>query len=128
MDQSGVLIVAAIAIIFLALFLYFIPVGLWLAALTSGVKITFSEFILMKMRKSPVKEIVNGMIMSHKAGILLKREDLEAHALAGGSVIKVVSGMIKADRAGLKLPFKEASAIDLSGVSLSDTIQKAINN
>ena len=73
---------------------YFIPVGLWFTALISGVHISLLQLILMRWRKVPPQTIVRAMIEAHKAGLQgIKRNDLEAHYLAGGHVEAVVHAL-----------------------------------
>ena len=76
-------------IIFLMVVLYFVPLGLWFQALVSGVRISLIQLIFMRWRKVPPSVIVRAMIEGTKAGLILNRNDLEAHYLAGGHVEKL---------------------------------------
>lgn len=120
-NQNFIIITAIIIGLILAL--YFIPFGLWLAATLSGVRISIFELILMRLRKSPVQEIVQGLIVSAKGGLNLKRDELEAIGLAGGNIENIVNGMIAAKKAGLKLSFKDASAADFKGIDILQAIK-----
>ena len=83
---------------------YFIPVGLWFTALISGVHISLLQLILMRWRKVPPQTIVRAMIEAHKAGLQgIKRDDLEAHYLAGGHVEAVVHALVSAEKANIDL-------------------------
>ena len=89
MENAGVFIYVVIivgALIGLWLIFYFIPIGLWFTALISGVRISLLQLILMRWRKVPPGVIVRSMIEAFKAGLEIKRDDLEAHYLAGGHV------------------------------------------
>ncbi len=120
-----VLLVAIFAgLIFL---LWLIPVGLWFQALISGVKISLVQLIFMRWRKVPPSVIVKAMITSKKAGLELKRDDLEAHYLAGGHVIRVVTALISAEKANLNLNFQTATAIDLAGRDVFEAVQMSVN-
>ncbi len=67
-------------VLFLMLFLYFIPIRLYIAAISSGVKIRiFKDLIGMRLRRVPPSIIVEGMIGATKAGLDLNMEKLEAH-------------------------------------------------
>ena len=129
MDSSiGVLIALIVGgVILLWILLYFIPVALWFSALVSGVRISLIQLVLMRWRKVPPQIIVNAMIASKKAGIDLKRDDLEAHFLAGGQVKRVVAALISADKANMGLDFKTATAIDLAGRDVFEAVQMSVN-
>ena len=93
---TGLSLIVIIAIgLFIILFLYFIPVRLYISAIASGVKIRiFQDLVGMRLRKVPPSIIVQSMIAATKAGIQLQQGKLEAHFLAGGNVIKVVNALI----------------------------------
>ena len=128
--MEGILlyIVAIIAaIIGLWIIFYFIPVGLWFSALISGVKISLLQLILMRWRKVPPIVIVRALIEGTKAGVLLNRNELEAHYLAGGHVEKVVHALVSANKANIELSFKMATAIDLAGRDVFEAVQMSVN-
>ncbi len=128
MATTGLYIVAIIgALIFLWVLFYFIPVGLWFTALVSGVKISLLQLILMRWRKVPPPVIVRALIEGTKAGIILRRNDLEAHYLAGGHVEKVVHALVSAEKANIDLPFNMATAIDLAGRDVFEAVQMSVN-
>jgi len=108
-----ILVVAGIILFFL--FLYFVPVNLWITATFSGVKVSILNLILMRLRKVPPSVIVNAMITATKAGLSVTIPDLETHYLAGGNVNNVIKALISADKANIPLSFKMAAAIDLAG-------------
>ncbi|KAF0202303.1 MAG: hypothetical protein FD170_2029 [Bacteroidetes bacterium] len=122
MEHFSPVIIGLLALIAIFIFLYFVPVGTWFAASLSGVRITLLELFFMRLRKSPVTEIVNGLILSAKAGVVLDRDQLEAHAKAGGNILNVVMGMISAKIAGINLPFEKAAALDFKGIKISEVI------
>jgi uncharacterized protein YqfA (UPF0365 family) len=128
MQDLYVLIAIGLGAIFLIWFLfYFIPVGLWFTALVSGVRISLLQLILMRWRKVPPSVIVNSMIAATKAGILLERDDMEAHYLAGGRVQEVVNALISADKANMELNFQTATAIDLAGRDVFEAVRMSVN-
>jgi uncharacterized protein YqfA (UPF0365 family) len=128
MGNIYVIIATGIGAIFLLwLLFYFIPVGLWFTALVSGVRISLLQLILMRWRKVPPGVIVTSMIAAHKAGLHLKRDDLEAHYLAGGHVQSVVNALISADKANMDLNFNTATAIDLAGRDVLEAVQMSVN-
>lgn len=129
MDQQlGFLIVIGIISLFgLWVIFYFIPVGLWFNALVSGVKISLVQLIFMRWRKVPPQLIVSNLIAATKAGLVINRNELEAHFLAGGKINSVVSALISADKANINLDFKTATAIDLAGRDVFQAVQMSVN-
>lgn len=121
------LLATAAALVVLILFFYLVPLGLWFSALLSGVRIPIIQLIAMRIRKVSPSLIVNAMINSHKAGLKLTRDDLEAHFLAGGHVQSVVNALISADKANIPLDFKSATAIDLAGRDVFLAVQMSVN-
>jgi uncharacterized protein YqfA (UPF0365 family) len=119
----------AIAIVVgLILFLYFIPIGLWFSALVSGVQISLTQLFLMRFRKVPPGVIARAMIEAHKAGLEgIKRDELEAHFLAGGHVENVVHALVSAEKANIPLTFKMATAIDLAGRDVLQAVRMSVN-
>lgn len=125
---SALYIAVAIAgVIGLWIILYFIPIGLWFSALVSGVRISLIQLILMRWRKVPPAVIVNSMIEGTKAGIILNRNEMEAHYLAGGHVQLVVHALVSAGKANIELSFKMATAIDLAGRDVFEAVQMSVN-
>lgn len=126
------------AIILLFIFLYFVPINLWITAIFSGVRIGLLELVFMRIRKVPPSIIVNALITSTKAGITvmdtedapkrsLKASDLETHYLAGGNVPNVIRALISADKANIMLTFKQCTAIDLAGRDVFEAVQISVN-
>lgn len=128
MEHFFSVIVGFIALSAIFIFFYFAPIGTWFAAKISGVRITLLELFFMRLRKSPVTEIVNGLIMSAKAGVVLNRDQLEAHAKAGGNISNVVAGMISAKKAGISLPFEKAAALDFKSIKIPEVIKNELNS
>jgi uncharacterized protein YqfA (UPF0365 family) len=127
MGTLGYVLIIGGAIVFLWLFLYFIPLGLWFQALVSGVRISLLQLIFMRWRKVPPAVIVRAMIEASKAGIDIGRNDLEAHYLAGGRIEKVVHSLVSASKANIDLPFNMATAIDLAGRDVFEAVQMSVN-
>ncbi len=129
MGPVGIYIVIIVgSIIGLWIIFYFIPVGLWFSALISGVRISLLQLILMRWRKVPPNIIVRAMIEAHKAGLReIKRDELEAHYLAGGHVVQVVHALVSANKANIELTFQMATAIDLAGRDVLEAVQMSVN-
>lgn len=81
----------------------------------------------MRWRKVPPDLIVKGLVNATKAGLNINSDQLEAHYLAGGNVMKVVAALISADKANIPLDFNAATAIDLAGRDVFDAVQMSVN-
>ncbi len=122
---SGLIVV--LAIMFLAVFLHFVPIGLWISALAANVHVGIFTLIGMRMRRVPPSKIVMPLIKANKAGLDVNVNQLEAHYLAGGNVDKVVDALIAAQRAQIVLPFERSAAIDLAGRDVLEAVQMSVN-
>jgi len=108
------------------LILYLVPLPLWIAAWASGAYVGIFTLIAMRLRRVPPGMIINARISAVKAGLEISVNDLEAHFLAGGNVVRVVNAMISADKANISLPFKRAAAIDLAGRDVLEAVQMSV--
>jgi uncharacterized protein YqfA (UPF0365 family) len=113
----------------LAVFVFFrfIPIGLWIRAFASGVRVSFLTLFGMRFRKVNPARIVDPLITATKAGLDLGINALESHFLAGGDVDRVVRALISADKAGIALGFNKAAAIDLAGRDVFEAVQVSVN-
>ncbi len=127
MLQLVVILIVGV-VFFLIIFVWAVPIPLWIAAKFSGVKVRpFRDLVAMRLRRVPPTGIVKAMISSTKAGLSLSIDKLEAHYLAGGSIGNVVNALIAADKAGIDLAFERAAAIDLAGRDVFDAVQLSVN-
>ena len=115
------------AFLFLVLFFSFVPLGLYISARASGVKIGILTLVGMRVRKVVPARIVNPMIKATKAGLEVSINKLEAHFLAGGNVDRVINALIAAQRAGIPLGFEQSCAIDLAGRDVLNAVQMSVN-
>ncbi len=114
-------------VIFLFLFTYYVPIGLFITAYFSGVKVKiFRDLIGMRLRKVPPTIIIRSKITATKAGIPIELGKLEAHYLAGGNVNNVINALISANKANLDLSFERAAAIDLAGRDVLDAVKMSV--
>ena len=121
------LLIVFLGIIGFFMFLYFVPVGLWITAIFAGVRVTIGELIGMRIRKVPPGIIVNALITATKAGLQVTTRELETHYLAGGDVPNVIRALISADKANMNLSFKQATAINLAGRDVFEAVQISVN-
>lgn len=127
MTELPFLFILFISIIGFFLFMYFVPVGLWITAIFAGVKVTIGELIGMRIRKVPPGIIVNSLITATKAGLQVTTRELETHFLAGGNVQNVIRALISAEKANISLSFKQATAINLAGRDVFEAVQISVN-
>lgn len=123
----GIVIVILLGIVAFFVFLYFIPVGLWITARFSNCKVGLFELMFMRIRKVPPSIVVNSLITATKAGLTVTTKELETHYLAGGHVPSVIKALISADKANINLTFKQATAIDLAGRDVFEAVQISVN-
>lgn len=115
-----------IALLLLITILYFIPLRLWIAAWSSGAYVGLVTLIGMRLRRVPPGTVVTARISAVKAGLALSIDELEAHYLAGGDVVRVVNALISADKANIEMPFKRAAAIDLAGRDVLAAVKMSV--
>ena len=127
MEFIAPIFILILIIVFLAIFFSFVPIGLWISATASGLKVGVGQLVAMRIRKVVPSRIINPAIKSTKAGMSLSLNKLEAHYLAGGNVDRVVNALIAAQRAGIPLDFERACAIDLAGRDVLNAVQMSVN-
>lgn len=123
----GIIAIASVVLVLLAIFLRFVPVGLWVTAYFSGVKVGIGTLIGMRLRRVAPHRIIQPLIKATKAGLIINIDELEAHFLAGGDVNMVIDALIAAQRANIELEFEQAAAIDLAGRNVFEAVQVSVN-
>ncbi len=119
--------IALVALIVIITFFWFVPVGLWIAAVAAGVPLRIFDLIGMRLRRVNPNVIVKALISVHKAGLKVSTSELEAHYLASGNVLNVASALIAADKARIELNFQRSAAIDLAGRDVFEAVQVSVN-
>ena len=125
----GSIIMLSFLLLFIMLFFYFVPLGLWVQSVVSlGLgPISIIDLIRMRLRKIPPRLIVDGVINLHKAGLpSISTDMLETHQLAGGHVQNVVIALIAAEKANIALTFKTTTAIDLAGRDVKLAVETSV--
>lgn len=123
----GLAIIAIVVLVIISLFLRFVPVGLWVTAFFSGVKVSIGTLVGMRLRRVTPHHIIRPLIKATKAGLVLNINDLEAHYLAGGDINQVIDALIASERANIDLKFEQAAAIDLAGRNVFEAVQVSVN-
>jgi uncharacterized protein YqfA (UPF0365 family) len=119
----GLLLVAVFAV---GLVLYLVPINLWLAAWASGAYVGLATLVGMRLRRVPPGTVITARISAVKAGLSIPLNDLEAHYLAGGNLVRVVNALISADKANIPLVFQRAAAIDLAGRDVLEAVKMSV--
>ena len=128
MSITFLLLILLGIILFLSLFTYFVPIGLWITAFFAGVRVNiFKDLVGMRLRKVPPAAIVRPKISATKAGLTVDLDRMEAHFLAGGNVEAVILALISADKANIDLTFERATAIDLAGRDVLEAVKVSVN-
>ena len=122
---TGFLLFGALVVV--AIFFHFVPVGLWVSALAAGVNVGIFTLVGMRLRRVAPSRIVLPLVKANKAGLNVTVNQLEAHYLAGGDVDRVVDALIAAERASIPLSFERAAAIDLAGREVLEAVQMSVN-
>lgn len=125
-NYVGVGVVAAAIFVLLITIMYLVPLRLWIAAWSSGAYVGLVTLVGMRLRRVPPATVVTARISAVKAGLSISIDDLEAHFLAGGNVVRVVNALISADKANIEMPFKRAAAIDLAGRDVLEAVKMSV--
>ena len=123
---EGIIMIVVVLFVVLV-FLSFVPLGLWISALASGVYVSIFTLVGMKIRRVSPAKIITPLIKAEKAGLKMEISKMEAHYLAGGNLDRVITALITARGANIKLDFPEACAIDLAGRDVLQAVQMSVN-
>lgn len=128
MQEYLVLIWIGAIIVGFWIFLYVLPLNLWITAWFSGVKVNLISLVFMRVRKVPPALIVRSLILATKAGIQgITTNQLETHYLAKGNLTNVIKALVVADKANLKMNYQQATAIDLAGRDVLKAVQLSVS-
>ena len=118
----GILILIPILLIGIMVFLYVVPLGLWVSALAAGVNVGIFTLVGMRLRRVNPSQIVMPLIKANKAGLDVNVNQLEAHYLAGGDVDRVVDVTVRANIDRLVGGAGEATIIARVGEGIVTTV------
>lgn len=120
-------ILVVFAVVAMVIF-HYIPLGLWMEAVSAGVAMNPFHLLLMRLRRVDPADVVRPLIMGRQAGLTdVNAQNLEGHVLAGGRVHRLVRALIEADKANIALDFQKASAIDLAGRDVLEAVSLSVN-
>lgn len=100
--------------------------NIYIRALFSGARVTFTELIALRLRNVPVGLVVDLRITAIKSGLTTTIDELSSHYLAGGNIEMVVLALIASRKAGIRLEFDRACAIDLATKGTGKTVLEAV--
>ncbi len=122
-----------VIVLLFALVVTFIAYGkLWFQAYMSNARVSMFSLIGMSLRQVNARQIVTAKIMAMQSGIAtdprsgITTRRLEAHYLAGGTVMGVINAIIAAHRADIDLDFDRAAAIDLAGRDVLEAVRTSV--
>ncbi|MGI6214686.1 MAG: flotillin-like protein FloA [Christensenellales bacterium] len=121
-----IVIILAITLL-IAVFLRYVPVGVWVRARASGVPLSIGMLVGMRLRRISPHRMADALITASKAGLSVSLDQLEKHVLAGGDIERVIKALISAQQAGMQLKFEQACAIDLAGRDVLQAVQMSVN-
>ncbi len=119
-------VIVAVALLLVAVFFRYVPLGLWINARASGASVKIISLIGMRFRRISPQKIVNAYIKARKAGLQITTDMLETHFLAGGNIERVINALISAKQASINLSFTTACAIDLAGRDVLQAVQMSV--
>ena len=125
MDVLLIIMLLPIVIV-LVLFFYFVPIGLWISAISAGTKVSILSLIGMRFRRVSPYNIIPELIRANKAGLGVGSSQLESHFLSGGHIKNVIDALIAAERANIELNWDLACAIDLAGRNVLEAVNMSV--
>jgi uncharacterized protein YqfA (UPF0365 family) len=128
--SSTVIAIVTLMILALALAMFFVVFSFgrtWIQARASGVPIGFIDLVGMFIRKVNSGLIVSSLITTHKAGLRISRDFLEAHYLAKGNVAVLSQALIMAHQAGIGIEPGSLAAHLLAGGNVLDVVRGLIS-
>ena len=127
MNAIGIYVIVAVFLCALTVFVASYS-SLWLQAYFAGTRIGLLDLVLMSLRNSNPRTIVQCKVMAVQSGLEeLSTSAIEAQYLSGGDVHRVTRAVIAANRAGISLDWKSAAAIDLAGRDIMEAVRASVN-
>ena len=82
----GFIIPLIVILVIVGIFLSFVPLGLWISAVSAGVRVNIFSLVGMRLRRVRADKIIRPLIKAQKAGMDVNANQLESHLLSGGRV------------------------------------------
>jgi uncharacterized protein YqfA (UPF0365 family) len=106
--------------------IFFSFIQLWIQSFLTGAGIGIVDMVRMRLIKIDYAMIVRQKIALVQAGVPIKTQDMEAHVLSRGNIMRVVGAVIAAHKAGMDLPWRTAAAIDLAGRDVLEAVRMSV--
>jgi uncharacterized protein YqfA (UPF0365 family) len=120
----GGIILAIVFLIGGLIFLNFVQ--LWIQSFLTGAGVGILDLLRMKLIKIDYGMIVRQKIALVQSGVNVKTQEMEAHVLSRGNLLRVVGAVIAAHKAGMDLPWPMAAAIDLAGRDVLEAVRMSV--
>ena len=118
--------IIALAVVVIALFLHFVPIGLWISAMAAGVSVGIVNLIGMRLRRVVPSKIILPLVKANKAGSM--STSISWKPITWPAVRRPRRRcLIAAHRATMSLTFERACAIDLAGRDVLEAVQMSVN-
>jgi uncharacterized protein YqfA (UPF0365 family) len=124
-----IIIVACIVVgimVLIGALIFFSFIQLFIQSYLTGAGIGFVDMVRMRLVKIDYGMIVRQKIALVQAGVSVKTQDMEAHVLSRGNIMRVVGAVIAAHKAGMDLPWRTAAAIDLAGRDVLEAVRMSV--
>ena len=86
LDILAFVVPIILILVVVVIFLSFVPLGLWISAISAGVKVSIFSLVGMRLRRVRADKIIRPLIKAQKAGMNVNANQLESHLLSGGRV------------------------------------------
>lgn len=106
-------------LIFIWMVFNYVPLGYYFALKKAGVRISLLDLIRMRFRKTSVPVVIKNLARIEKAGLDIRRAEIEELYLQGRDVDNIVSGMIASRKNGFGLTLEQAILEDKKGVKFN---------
>ena len=84
LDILAFVVPIILILVVVVIFLSFVPLGLWISAISAGVKVSIFSLVGMRLRRVRADKIIRPLIKAQKAGMNVNANQLESHLLSGG--------------------------------------------
>lgn len=101
---------------------------LWVQSLLTNAGIGIVDMVRMKLTGIDYVTVVKLKIALVQAGIKdVTSQDMEAHVLSRGNLLRVVSAVIAAHKAKMDLKWSAAASIDLAGRDVYEAVKRSVD-
>jgi uncharacterized protein YqfA (UPF0365 family) len=121
-----VLCIAGAIVVLIAALIFFSFIQLYIQSFLARADIGMLDMVRMRLLKVDYGMIVRQKIALVQAGVNVKTQDMEAHVLSRGNILRVVGAVIAAHKAGMDLPWRTAAAIDLAGRDVLEAVRMSV--